>query len=531
MEAFERAIWPKKITVDKRIVSILSQSTYDSFPRALKELVLNSFDADSKEVYIDIDLVNEKVTIKDDGRGMDEADFEFYLRIAGKTRKKEDNRSPAGRHIIGQFGVGFLSIFPFFKNYNIESKKVGTNTILYASIPLYKYFSDDNRLVDIGNILIDGGKKDENDSKNQSFTTITLSGFNDLTRAFFHSDIPEKYDKSLVETYKGIDKIKWILADDLPISFRSEKFNKIFNYEESIPFNVFVNNDKLYRETYGEEILETQQGDYKQIGKIKCKYCILTSRKSVKPFKARYLKIRNLNVGVGDEREHFGIAHGATRSRIHWLTGEVHIIEGMNDLIKVSRDGFNYNKDYEDLKVFFNNRLNYFSNRLESEDELKREIKQTGKQFRINNLKLLNPDIISNKIKKLENEGYKINPIEENGIKHSQPVISISEEKKEISLSNQFEGFEKHIIIKGRKYNVNAATWDYKSDFFPACKLEDNKLIINTSYPLFDGKKYTDIFVKLHLLLLINYLEKNITDVTFELLVKDILNYYSDYLK
>ena len=111
------AIWPKNITVDKRIVKILSESTYENFPRALKELVTNSYDADAQNVLISVNLKDETITIEDDGKGMDESDFTFYLRIAGKKREKESNLTPMGRHIIGQFGVGFLSIFPFFKSY------------------------------------------------------------------------------------------------------------------------------------------------------------------------------------------------------------------------------------------------------------------------------------------------------------------------------------------------------------------------------------------------------------------------------
>lgn len=526
----EEDIWPKKITVDKRIVSILSQSTYDNFPRALKELITNSYDADAREVHVEVNLKNETVIVRDDGRGMDSADFAFYLRIAGKTRKKEDNRTPSGRQIIGQFGVGFLSVFPFFKSYKIESKKAGANSILYASVPLYKYFSDDNKLVDIGNILINGGEKLDFHKSNQSFTEITLTGFNELTRAFFHSKSDLKYDKDFIETYDGVEKLKWILADDLPIKFQDNKFNEIFNYSETIPFTVFVDKDPLYRKIYANEVLETHNGEFKQIGKIKFQYCIVTPRKSVKPFKARYLKVRNLNVGIGDDREHFGVGHGASRSRLHWLTGEIHIIEGMNEIIKVSRDGFNYSKDYEDLKSFFNKRLNYFSNRLEEEAVLTREIKQTGKEFRVNNLKLLDPERLSQKIKKLEDEGYKLKE-DENAVIPNSKNVSISSEKKEISLPSNFKDFEKHIIIKNKKYHVIASTWDYENDLFPACKLDGNKLIINTSYPLFAGKKHTDIFVKLHMLLLLNYIDKQFSKQVYEVLTKDVLDFYSDYLK
>ncbi len=523
-------IWPKKITVDKRIVSVLSQSTYDNFPRALKELITNSYDADAKTVHITINLEKETVIILDTGRGMNDEDFEFYLRIAGKTRKKEDNTTPSGRQIIGQFGVGFLSIFPFFKNYKIESKKTSSSSVLFANIPLFKYFSNDNRLIDISSILIDGGMKAESSEKGyQSYTKITLTGFNDLTKSFFFPKIKEEFDKSRVETYQGIDKLKWVLSDDLPIEFRDEKFTSLFDGTSPLPFDVFVNKDKLYREIYGTELLETHKGEYKQIGKIKFQYCIVTPRKSVKPYKARFLKIRNLNVGVGEEREHFGSAVGATRSRIHWLSGEVHIIEGMNELIKVARDGFNYNTDYEELKSFFNARLNYFSNRLEKGSELVKEIKQTGREFRVSNVKLLTPEVLKQKIRKFEEEGFKI--------KSSQPdsrkKVQISEEQREINIPANISSFEKHILINRKRYNITADIWDYEDEgeIFPACRIEEKRITINSSYPLFSGKKYTDMFVKLHLMLLIDFQEGIITKKIYSHFMNEILDYYSDYLK
>ncbi len=107
-----------------------------------------------------------------------------------------------------------------------------------------------------------------------------------------------------METFEGIEKLKWILADDLPLKFKEEKFNEIFEEDEPNNFEVLVNGENLTRSMYGNNILETHKGEYKQIGKIKLKYCIVTPGSSVKPYEARFLKVRNLNVGIGDSREH-----------------------------------------------------------------------------------------------------------------------------------------------------------------------------------------------------------------------------------
>jgi hypothetical protein len=525
MEGLNLDKWPKTITVDKRIVGILSVSTYKNFPRALKEIITNSYDADATQVTIDIDVDDEKIVIEDNGKGMNSEDFGFYLRIAGKDRKKNKSETELGRKIIGQFGVGFLSVFPFFKNYRIESSKAGSEKVLFAEIPLAKYFDLSTGSLDVGSVNINGGERMDVSKKAKSYTKIVLNGFNELTKSFFKTDV--KRNKFEVDTYPGIEKLKWILEDDLPLTFKDSKFNDIFKYSESPEFNVYFNNEKLYRGVYGNEILDTHEGEYKEIGSIKFKYFISTPRKSVFPHNGKYIKIRNLNVGVGDERDDFSERRGGSRSRLHWLTGELHIIEGMNDLIKVSREGFNYSPDYESLKDFFNSRLQYFSNRLQDESDLKKEINQTGKDFRVKNINLLNPETLKKKVEKFESEGFEIRKNYQ--ADKSNSGVIISDEKKEIIIDDDLSSFEKHIVIEDNRYLVKSDSWDYEQEFFPACKLENNAIIINSKYPLFRGLKYTDVFVKMHLILLMNYNDRLLNDNTYQKLTKDILIYYSDY--
>ena len=530
--AEEKNIWPKNISVDKRIVRILSESTYENFPRALKELITNSYDADARNSLVTIDLHKETITVEDDGKGMGVSDFAFYLRIAGKKREKEENETALGRKIIGQFGVGFLSIFPFFKSYYIESKKAGSSTKLYATIPLFKYFSDENKAMDIEGISINGGEKEVPNEANKSYTRITLTGFNELTKAFFFTQIKSKKDKTKSETNSiksksGFEQLKWSLEEDLPLAFKEEKFNKIFGYDSTVPFNVFINDKPLFRSTYGDSILETHRGGFHQIGKIKCKYFIATPNRLIQPTQGRYYKIRNLNVGVGD-RDDFGLEHGEG-SHSRWIYGEIHIVEGMNNLIKVSRDGLNYNSDYENMMSYFNSKLRHYSTKLSQAATFQREVKQTGREFRVNDVKLLESDALTTKLESFRSDGYQIKRVEENP-KKRRP-IKIDEEKKEILIEKTAFSFEKHIIINNKKFKVVSDRWDFNSEIFPACKISGSTIILNQSYPLFLKLKYTDVFVKMHLLLAISFENKKIDKKTFSFLANEVLKYYSDYLK
>lgn len=517
-------IWPKAITVDKRIVRILSASTYDNFPNALKEIVTNSYDADASSVEIKIDLKNERITIEDDGFGMTESDFSLYLKIAGMKRGKKP-RTPSGRLVIGQFGVGFLSVFPFFKNYAIETKQSSSSEILNAEIPCHLYFGSNS--VDISEIKVQGGVRQDKSKQNKHYTRIVLSGFTTLSKAFFYPKKKSKPTKNSILNNDSIDILKWRLSEDLPLKYSDSRLNKLFDkFTPNIPFVVKVNNEILLRQSYGKEILEIHKKDFDEVGKIKFRYFICTNREAINtPIEGRYLKIRNLNAGVGD-RTTFGLGTevGGARSRLHWLSGEIHIIEGLNDLITVSRDKFNFDPDYEDLKDMFVKKLSFHSNQLEKEEELKQFVAQSRDENKIKNIKFLAPKTLSKKITTLQK-----GKVEKEYI--SKTLQERSKSNDQSMVESELESFQKKMVINGRSYEVILKSWDYKTDLFVACKLEKNKLLINQRYPLFKSIKYTDIFIKLHLWLINSLNKKIITQNSFEKLSKDILEVYKDYIK
>src|SRR5690606_2165000 len=118
--AMTRRTWRKRISVDKRIVRLLSTSTYEDFPGAFKEMVSNAYDADATEVRISINLKKDFILVSDNGNGMTPDEFDFLLRIAGQERGKQLSFD-FGRRRIGQFGIGFMSIFPFGKKVSVIS--------------------------------------------------------------------------------------------------------------------------------------------------------------------------------------------------------------------------------------------------------------------------------------------------------------------------------------------------------------------------------------------------------------------------
>ena len=516
--------WPKQISVDKRIVKILSESTYENFPNALKEIITNSYDARANKVSLDVNIKKEKISIVDDGIGMTESDFDFFLRIAGKTRQRKEI-SGSKRKIIGQFGVGFVSIFPFFESFQIESKKSGNPEILQATIPCYKYFYDEkseNRISDVSSINITGKIYLDRNRIMDNYTKITLSGFTKLTQNFFFPSKEQAPRQNSIHKFDGITKLIWKLEEDLPIKYEEERFNQLFKeVYAGPPFDVFFNNQKLTRKVYGSELLETNQGDYKQFGKIKVKYFISTAGQVVKPNEGKHFKVRNLNVGVGD-RTAFGLGEevGGFRSKVNWLTGEIHILEGMNDLIKVSRDGFNFSPDYEQLKDFFIKRLSYHSTLIERKSELKKFLMEEKESTKLKNIKLLEPSVLKRKIVALRKKNTK-----------TDGSNVVSDNITSNLLSNlDIDNYNKTILVNKKKYTLVLKKWNYKNDFFPACKLHGSQIILNKEYPFFKKRSQTDFFFKLHLLLLLNFNDNQLDKEAFKKINKDIFKVFNDYL-
>lgn len=371
-------VWPKKITVDKRIVRILSGSTYANFPSAIKELITNSYDADAETVQINVDIAKEIIEVRDDGKGMNEEDFAFYLRIAGKSRKK-NAYSEKKRRIIGQFGVGFLSALPFCEKYIIETTRKGSSEILHATISSHEYFSEDYQTFDVDEIPIPGGIRNKPELTNEQFTRIRLVGFSKLTLSFFDGKYKLQNRRNTKYNFHPIELLKWELSEYLPLRYNidssaiAKKLDTLFSDNSPLPFNVIFNDEMLYRNIHANNILELSE-EYQNIGEIKFKFHISTNYSPIHPTEARHLMLRNLNVGVGD-RTTFGMGmDGKVYARLAHITGEINIVEGLNDLISVSRDKFNFSPDYEQLKDFLRGKLSKWANELDKIQSIEKTI-------------------------------------------------------------------------------------------------------------------------------------------------------------
>ncbi|RLJ77133.1 ATP-binding protein [Pedobacter alluvionis] len=506
--ANQQNAWPKKITVDKRIVQILSGSTYSNFPSAIRELITNSYDADASNVDISIDLENEIITVADNGKGMNESDFAFYLRIAGKSRKKENTTTKMNRKIVGQFGVGFLSVLPFCERYLIETKKKGSAEIVYATIASTEYFDESLRALDVDDIPITGGLRLDEGRINEQFTRIRLVGFSKLTRAYFNKEYSIASRRKTKLNFDPMSLLKWELEEYLPLIYHPNsdlhlQLNRYIDDQSIIPFNVYLNKQQLYRQTYADNILEIQHEPIR-IGEISFKYFFMSDYHTINPSEARYLLFRNLNVGVG-ERTTLGLGQdGRIFGKLPHITGEVQVLDGLNDLISVSRDKFNFSPDYEAMKEFLRGKFAKLAYDLDAYRQAEKIISTGQDSSKVNTIQDLKKDNFEKEISQLEKKGFTIRT----DITRPQSApVQINQEAKEIILNPSYvSDYDKLFHFSGKEFKLKASHWD-TTDSLPAIRKDGAIYKINENYSLFREKNF-DTFLKMNLVLF-EYVETN----------------------
>jgi hypothetical protein len=485
-----------QITVDKNIVSLLSRFTYErSFPYAVREVVSNAYDADATTAGIDIDLKNREVVIIDNGNGMTQEEFDFYLRIAGQRRGKRETPK-FGRKRIGQFGVGFLAILPFCETLQILSTTENSEEIFTANIPASKFFQQDGRTIDVGEIIVPGEIRRDPKMKSSHCTEIKLVNITDLARRYLHQK-PSCEKRDSIASRSAIERLRWEMQEDLPLAFPDgSELNEILAYPEAVGMEVYLQQEKLFRNCCERELLDS--GEMTVEG-IRFRYAVVTPWKAVKPYEQRGLKLRLNNVGVGP-RTVFEADRTHKFSRLHWLSGEVQVLSGLDAAITLSRDAFVAVPEYEAMSKKLAEILTRWANYVEDIAVASRDMTKHirgGKQISVAPKK----EIVEKNIKTLEDRGFTVRRVDKKGQVDAQPV-HIDKIKKEVVVYNDHPGLEDSIFIGGKKRRIFyiRASLD-KTSYQDACRVnDDGDLEINTQYPLFKSKRYGDLFKKVYII-------------------------------
>jgi hypothetical protein len=497
-----RKTWRKHISVDRRIVRLLSASTYEDFPGALKEMVSNAYDADATAVDIRIDLENEVITITDDGNGMTPSEFDFFLRIAGQRRGRRI--SPEfGRRRIGQFGIGFMAIFPFGKRIQVVSTARRSDKWFEAIISTERFIqaSQEGLSINVEDIEIPGQEVRELRFLGEHGTTIRISGLTEMVKRYFQDrDIPIRGRRQTIRSWSPMNQLEWMLKEDLPLDYPPDSpFDEAFIDLSPLGFKVLLNDQKLLRNVHASHVLENASWEFNE---VRCRYVIASHWKSIVPNESRYLKLRLRNVGIG-KRTPFGLGtEGRTYSRLHWLTGEIHVLDGFDNLITIDRKRFLESAEYDQFQEFFRSRLAHFAHYVEDVSVAELKIKRQLTGSRVAEVGSRR-EIIGRNISTLESKGFEVVSKSANdSLDETEPVV-VDVKRKIVEIIENHPAFSDTISIGSEQISIRYTEWTKSKREFPAVRrARDGIIEINTSYPLFESRRYGEVFKKVLVLML-----------------------------
>lgn len=97
-----------KFQADSALLRELGERLVGQPHIALAELIKNSYDADAFTCEVDLD--GDKITVSDNGHGMDEGEFmRFWMRIGTRNKERNPTSRELGRPTTGSKGVGRLA--------------------------------------------------------------------------------------------------------------------------------------------------------------------------------------------------------------------------------------------------------------------------------------------------------------------------------------------------------------------------------------------------------------------------------------
>lgn len=160
------------LKTDERVIARVTDGIYRQPGSALRELIVNAYDADATRVIIKTDPPRfERIEVTDDGMGMSpEVLAHLLFHIGGSAKRHEDGRtlgvtanedslfSPKGRRLIGKIGIGLFSISQLTRSFQIITKIAGDPHRTIATVVLKQYADEGGELLDGDQHKYESGK-------------------------------------------------------------------------------------------------------------------------------------------------------------------------------------------------------------------------------------------------------------------------------------------------------------------------------------------------------------------------------------
>lgn len=387
--------------VNSKILKDLSSGIYSNPANAIKELIINSYDADATKVTIRAKPDLDSFTIIDNGIGMNCDDFDTkYAWISHSEKRKEGEFTKIlGRPLVGRFGIGFISASQLCNKMTVISSKKGEAKKFKAEIDFSQYknhnpYEEPKDTYEVSQFDFVNLEED----LDEHYTIIILSELSpEFVDILLDKDIVEKLqemdekerkkferiqlgDISFEEIInliieKKIDEIEkkigtyWQfiidIANTVPVSYllnaplNINKKNPILEgiikdlerYDFTVEFDglilkkpVILPNDKsIMEEHYDYDVYFINEDININDKKLRFRGYFYSQKSQIKPVDFQGVIIRIRNVAIGKADKNFMDYPWAEKMYMTWTFGEVYVDEGLEDALNINRNSFAIN--------------------------------------------------------------------------------------------------------------------------------------------------------------------------------------------
>lgn len=160
------------LKTDERVIARVTDGIYRQPGSALRELIVNAYDADATQVIVKTDAPRfGQIEVSDNGSGMSPDVLSHLLfHIGGSAKRHEDGRalgitaendslhSPGGRRLIGKIGIGLFSVSQLTRSFQIITKIKGEAFRTVATVILRQYADEEGIAEEGGKHKYESGK-------------------------------------------------------------------------------------------------------------------------------------------------------------------------------------------------------------------------------------------------------------------------------------------------------------------------------------------------------------------------------------
>ncbi len=215
------------LQISPKVIQHISSGMYRSPASAIKELLINSFDADATEVELGLIFGKselgepklEKIYVNDNGAGMDGHKLRRVFSQVGDSLKSREGNSPNDdmyteklkRPLVGRLGIGILAIASATSSFKVVSKKEKSNEEFTAEVTISQFEKAIEKISAIEEFPMGKVKLTNRlvDYSEQGYTRVEVSEFKPPFMTYINHDVKESFVFNYVCKPDPNDKYNW----------------------------------------------------------------------------------------------------------------------------------------------------------------------------------------------------------------------------------------------------------------------------------------------------------------------------------